>query len=63
MPARFYVLEPVNEREDFSVHLPLDRAVLCANCDQLYRIENGVCPACASDKGVPLGVVLNRKAS
>ncbi len=62
-PSRLYLIHKAEPKEDVAVHFPLDRAVLCCTCNQVYRIEHGPCPACAADTGLPLARVLNRMAS
>jgi hypothetical protein len=41
-------------------YLDLDRAVVCGDCDALWKIEIRVCPKCAGSVFMPLGTWLNR---
>jgi len=41
-------------------HLPLALAALCVNCENLFDIRNGECPACTSSVNLNLADVLAR---
>lgn len=41
-------------------HLPLALAALCIDCENLFDIRNGQCPACTSSVNLNLADVLAR---
>lgn len=40
------------------IHLHLDEAILCVNCDTIH--SGGSCPTCASSHGIPLSTIVGR---
>jgi hypothetical protein len=42
------------------VHIPLDRALLCADCDTIYELPRECCPSCTctADSGLMLARIL-----
>ena len=40
-------------------HLPLDRAMLCADCSTIYALPLALCPSCTSASALPIAKVLD----
>jgi hypothetical protein len=45
---------------DDYIHIPLDRALLCADCNTIYELPRDRCPSCtcSADSGLLLGKIL-----
>jgi len=41
-------------------HLDLARAVICADCDAIFDVEDRACPRCAAEGFMPLAAWLDR---
>lgn len=65
--SRVYLIKRLERQEapveNLDAHIPLSHAILCATCEQVYRVERATCPACDADTGLPLARVLDRRAS
>lgn len=44
--------------------IPLDRAVLCMNCETVFEVDHqGTCPKCASEIWINIGLALGNEAT
>lgn len=43
--------------------IPLDRAVLCMNCESVFEVEQRVCPRCCSEVFLNIGLALSDEAT
>lgn len=43
--------------------IPLDRAVLCMNCETVFNVEQRACPRCCSNVYMNIGLALGDEAT
>ena len=51
------------KEEQPSSSIPLDRAVLCMNCETVFEVSQKTCPKCASEIWLNIGFALGDEAT
>jgi uncharacterized paraquat-inducible protein A len=55
--------EYYDEDYDIIPAIPINRAVLCMNCETIFNISNKVCPRCGCNIYLNVGLALSDEAS
>ena len=52
-----------NNEDEYIQAIPLDRAVLCMNCETVFSVEQRACPRCCSTTYMNIGLALGEEAT
>jgi RNA polymerase subunit RPABC4/transcription elongation factor Spt4 len=51
-----------NDEDEYIQVIPLERAVLCMNCEMIFNVEQRACPRCCSTTYMNIGLALGDEA-